>query len=487
MRKWLLFCLIILGLLCTNKVKASELTDDYFDIATNYYNANNLAKSLEYLDLIISIEPDNLTAKNLRDKICPPRIEPQTTETKEVQAPGKVTTSEPGGQTTTFETPPVNIEKITYDADYYNTKGLEFYDKKEYDTSIEYFYKALALNKRYFQAYNNLGMAYWAKNNTYAAIKYFKKAHFTKKAYTQPLVNLSNLYKQLGDTQKQVCYLKKAIKYNCNDYLAYYWLGDYYKSQGEYPKAILCFKEVIKINPKYSQAYLSLAICFFETEDFNYTLLALSQYKEFYPNSDFAFYLTARAYLALNKYEDAKKFIEKAIQIKNIPEYQFELAKIDYTIGNYQSAIDIFQSLLKTTENAEYFNYVGLCNYKLKDNEIAIANFKKAIDLDGLRPIYYYNLAQCYKSIGDKKNYLKYVNTATKISPINFQDFIDLSYIYYDNGNTSYAINMLNSAIQKYPDLKSLYLAKLKIYEATGDNLHYNEIKNLIEMRFNQK
>lgn len=470
MKKGIIFFVFVLsGLLWISPVQASELTDDYFYIATNYFNSNNLVKALEYLDLIITIEPDNIKAKTLRDKISPPAID----------------ISKTSKQTATSSQ--VDLDKVIYDSDYYNTKGQEFYQKKEFDTAIEYFYKAITLNKRNAQAYNNLAMAYWCKKNPEIAIKYFKKANCISKNYTQPLVNLANLYNQLGDEGKQFFYLQKAIKLNSNDYLAYYWLGDYYRKKCDYPKAIDNYKEVVKINPKFLQVYLSLAISFFETEQFNYALLASKQYLEFCPKSDFAFLLMARVNMALCHYEEAKLSIQNAIAINDNNEYEFELAKINYCLGEYKTALDIFLKVLKSGENAEIFNYVGLCNYKLKNIEAAIVNFNKAIELDGLRPIYYYNLAQCYKSLGDKKNYTKYVNTATKITPINYQDFIDLSYIYYDNSNPGYAISSLNAAIKKYPCVKELYLAKLKIYEAIGDNLHYNKTKDLIEMRFNKR
>ncbi|MDD3436619.1 MAG: tetratricopeptide repeat protein [Candidatus Gastranaerophilales bacterium] len=486
MKKGILFLVLFFlsGLLWMNAAKANELTDDYFDMATNYFCANNYAKALEYLDLIITIEPTNIKVKALKDKISPP----QTDSPQVIENTAKVlSNSQKPENVVIVDVPQADISKTIYNSDYYNIKGQEFYCKKDFCNAIEYFHKAITVNKCNAQAYNNLAMAYWARNNTYAAIKYFKKGNSLNRAYTQPLVNLSNLYKQLGNEKKQVYYLKKAIKLNPNDYSAYYWLGNYCRNYGDYPSAIANYKECIKINPKFPQAYLSIAISFFETEEFNYAIIALKQYREFYPDSDFAFFLTARAASALCRYEEAKIYVQKALEINNCNEYKFELAKIDYFLGNYINALDVLQELLKCHENAEYFNYVGLCYYKQKNIEAAIANFNKAIDLDGLRPIYYYNLAQCYKSLGDKKNYAKYVNTATKINPINYQDFIDLSYIYYDNGNTGYAINSLNNAISKYPNVKLLYLAKLKIYEALSDNLHYNEIRNIIEMRFNNR
>lgn len=491
MKKGILFLALTIAAILLQSaifVSANELTDDYLDIATNYFKSNDYNKAKEYLNLIINIEPNNAGAKALMDKISQPdSIIPETSETKPDIVTPAPTPTNPQPSASSESTGANTTVKTVYNSDYYNTKGKEFYDKKDFDNAIKFFYKAIIVGRKNALAYNNLAMAYWAKDNPCEAIKYFKKANSLNKNYTQPLVNLASVYEKLGDKKNQLYYLQKAIKYNPNDYLAYYYLGDYYRCEGKYPFAISNYKESVKINSKFANAYLNLAICFFETEEFNYSMLAIKQYTTFCPNSDFAFSLMARINLILYNYENAKIYIQKAIEINNSDEYYLELAKIDYYLGEYNSALDILQDLLKAGDSAELFNYIGLCNYKLKNIESAIDNFNKAINLNGIRPIYYYNLAQCYKSLGDKKSYSKYVNTATCITPVNYQDFIDLSYIYFDNGNTSYAINTLNSAIYKYPDLKSLYLAKLKIYEAINDNLHYNETKDLIETRFNQK
>lgn len=469
-------------------VAASELTDDYFDIANNYFNSNNYARALDYLDDILKIEPDNAKAKELKIKVLP-LCNPVTPleSSNEASSATKVLNAKTPNNFVVLNVPQADVEKMNYNSDYYNTKGQELYKQKDYNAAIEYFYKALKLNPKNSQAYNNLAMCYWLKNNSTLAIKYFKKAHYSNKNYTQPLVNLALLYKQLKDEKKEVYYLQKAIQFNTNDYWAYYLLGEYYKSKSQYAKAIAYYKEVVKINEKFPQVYLGLGMSFFETEEFNYALMALNQYKELNPTSDLAYFLVARTDLVLCRYQDAKENIEKAIELNSTPEYQYELGKVDYYLEDYQHALDIFQNLTKTSDSAEIFNYTGLCNYKLKNIDQAIANFKRAIDLDGLRPIYYYNLGQCYKSMGDKKTYSDYVSSATKITPINYQDFIDLSYIYCDNGNPNYAINTLNSAISKYPTVKALYLSKLKIYESIGDNLHYNETKNIINERFNTK
>lgn len=477
--------IVLVPLLLVNFGLANEITDDYFDIAMNYYNSNNLSKAIEYVEYILKIEPDNVQALELKNKINPKA--PDRTQAEVLQTAEALNQVKSAESFVILNIPQADVAKMDYNSDYYNTKGQEFYKKKDYNSAIEYFFKAISLDKRNQQAYNNLAMAYWMKNNPKLAIKYLKRANFINRKYTQPLVNLSLIYKQLGDEKKQIYYLKKAIRQNPNDYWAYYLLGEYYKDKACYAAAIENYKESIKIDKKFSQAYLGLAMSFFEIEEFNYSILTMEQYLELVPESDFAMFMLARANLVLGQYETAKKYVQKAILISDKPEYEYELGKIEYYMENYQDAMEIFQQFLLKNTLAEAFNYIGLCNYKLKQMDAAILHFNRAIELDGLRPIYYYNLAQCYKSLGDKKNYAKNMNSATRITPINYQDFIDLSYIYFDNSNSSYAINTLNDAIRRYPDIKALYLSKLKIYEAIGDNLHYNEVKDLINERFNAK
>ncbi len=464
----------------TDVAKSSELTDDYFDIATNYFNSNDYKKTIEYLDLILSIEPDNLKAKTLLKKIIPDDEKTKTVVVEEI-----LDKAENPETVKIVDVESVNLQKEMYDSAYYNKKGQEFYQQGDLESAIQYFYKSIALNKKNATAYNNLGMSYWQKNNIEEAIKNFKKAFSINSKYTQPLTNLANVYMQQGDEKNEFLYLQKAVSINPNDEVASLFLGDYYRRKNEYFSAIKSYKNVIEINNKNSRAYMSLALCYFEIEEFNLCSQNLMKFLDLNPESDYAYYILAKAALATSHFEYAKSFITKAIELNDCANYNFVLARIEYANGNYEVAKGIFQRLLNDNSNAELFNYMGLCCYKLKDADAATVNFRKAIELDGLKSIYYYNLAQCYKSIGDKRTYTRYVNTATQINPVNIQDYIDLSYIYMDNSNPSYAIKTLEQAISKYPEAKSLYFAKLRIFETIGDNIHYNELKDLIEAKFN--
>ena len=76
---------------------------------------------------------------------------------------------------------------------------------------------------------------------------------------------------------------------------------------------------------------------------------------------------------------------------------------------------------------------------------------------------------------------------ATKIQPKIPQDYIDLSYIYFDNGNKSYALNILNDGISRYPEDKKLYLSKLSLFQTCGDMKNYVEFKSIVDEKFGTK
>ena len=195
--------------------------------------------------------------------------------------------------------------------------------------------------------------------------------------------------------------------------------------------------------------------------------------------------MLAKNYYILGDYLTAKKYIKTAIRLNPTNIYRLELAKIEYNAGQYSNALLNLQIIEPEYQYPEIYNYIGLCNLALRRYELAIINFNKAIVLDNKRAIYYYNLAQCYKQIDDKNNYVKYMNTALQVTPVLYQDYIDLSCIYYNTGKVNLAVKMLQDGIQAIPNNKPLYLALLNLYDRLDEQAGYNYIKSEIESRFN--
>ena len=167
-------------------------------------------------------------------------------------------------------------------------------------------------------------------------------------------------------------------------------------------------------------------------------------------NPDMLYYL-AKICVANANFNEAKKYLTDAIKQGENHNYYFELGKIYYSENDYSSAQNAFKKAMELDLDfeleADIYNYLGLIEYKNFDTEQAIYMFKKAIELDPKRAMYLYNLAQAYRSLGDKNAYSKEINAIANLKPRTVQDFLDFSTIYYDKKNTPVAIKVLNDGI----------------------------------------
>lgn len=475
-----IFIMILILILYISPAFSDELSDDYFDIAKNYIELGETTKALEYVNYVLLINPKHSGAIKLKDKLIPQETNDDLSRTAIIMSRQKSLSD-----LSILDIPKIDKYKIENTSEYYNKQGKQFYLNEEYDSAIQSFFRAISIDNKNYIAYNNLGLTYWMKNNLDSAEKYFKKSAQISKYYPQPYINLALLYKQKGDMDKHFTYLKKALDVNPDNWWTYYLIGDYYSSINNYAASIPYYIDAIDINPTFQPPYLALGISYFKTDKYEQSIAAVKNYLELNPNSDFAYSVLAKNYYIMGDYPSAKRFMSKAFKINPSNSYRLEIAKIEFNNKEYQNALLNFQIIEPEYQYAEVYNYIGLCNLMLKRYELAVTNFNKAIVADSRRPIYYYNLAQCYEALDDKKKYVQYMNIAMQIVPITYQDYIDLSCIYYNTSKINSAIKILETGIEVNPDSKPLYMALMSLYQQINDNLNYNNIKNTIESRFN--
>ena len=466
-----LFKRIILGcfvlLLISVRAQSNDLTDDYFDIAQNYYKEGNKTKALEYIEQILKIEDNNLNAIGLKIKLTPP--------TKNKQLPKLE-------KPLIFDVPYQNTGNPTADA--YYQQGLECYRNRNYAMAEESLQTAIKMNPNNYFAYNTLGLVYFAQNKIDKAIESFEKSNETNKNFTIPLDNLAQIYKQIGDSEKCFNTLTKAQAQNPKDFCTYMLLGDFHRDIRDFDNAIAHYQEVIKINPKYNLAYLKIAKARTDNMDFTGSNNTLNYYHKQNPKDDIVFYLMAKNYEYMNIPNKAKESIYKAILMNNCREYRIELGKINYQNDYIEDALDDFTSSISDNSTSELYNYIGMCHYNLHNFNQAISNINKAISMPDKRVIYYYNLAKIYYTLKDTENYNQYMNIVKSYKPETCQDFIDLSGIMLDSESKNSAINIINKGIKKYPKVKELYLEKLKIYDLTDDSEGLTKTKQEMENIF---
>jgi ribosomal protein S12 methylthiotransferase accessory factor len=82
-------------------------------------------------------------------------------------------------------------------------------------------------------------------------------------------------------------------------------------------------------------------------------------------------------------------------------------------MGEYRKALDVLKKGEQLDpERTDIYNLMGFCHFKLKENEAAIANFKKVIQLDPASAIDYANIASNYRDMGHTAKAIRYYEMA---------------------------------------------------------------------------
>ena len=464
--------IFIFGLLLlfagSSLVFADDVTDDYLDIAQNYYKEGNKGKALEYANQVLSIEENNIGALTLKYKLLPPtgsKIFPNI------------------DRLLIFDTPYITTGNSN--SDNFFKKGYECYKSNNFSGAETYFKNAIQSDPNNYQAYNALGLVYCAQNKLDLATSYFKKSNSINQTFTTPLNNLAQIYKKNGDRAKAFAILSQSQMLNDKDFCAYLLMGDLYRESGDYENALKNYRDSIKRKANCHLTYFKIAQTRADDLDYIGSNATLNYYQKFLNvTDDYVYYLMAKNYLVLNQCNKAKESIYKAISMNNCREYRELLGKINYQNDDFEDALEAFESSLSDKSPSDVYNYIGMCHYGLHDFNKAIKYVNKAISMSDMRVLYYYNLAQIYYTLKDNTNYSKCMALINKFKPSSCQDYIDLSGIYFYSESKNSAIAILDKGIDRYPRAKNLYQEKIKIYDLTNDTQGLRKTKTEMESIF---
>ncbi len=204
-----------------------------------------------------------------------------------------------------------------------------------------------------------------------------------KKSYVSavnPYVKQAQEYKRTGNEKMELNTLLDGAQ-STNSYLAYYYLGNYYRNRMEYTKAIDAYNSAVSAKSDFAQCYLALAITLYDEGKYSSAINPVDKYLTFNQEDDLAYAVKSRIEFQLGMIEQAKADNDKALELNNCPEYKFDKAKILYKTGDFKGAKDLFTEVLPNIQTSKIYEYMGLCDYELKDYLSALNNIDKALIL----------------------------------------------------------------------------------------------------------
>ena len=166
------------------------------------------------------------------------------------------------------------------------------------------------------------------------------------------------------------------------------------------------------------------------------------------------------------KIEEAIKIYQKLIiKEKNNPEIFFLLGTAFLQKENYTKTVYYLKNaIILKSDEANYYNNIGIAYSKLKLHEDAIKSFKKAINLNNNFFDPNINLGIEYKKLQKLELAKQHFEKANFLSPKNHLVYNNMGNLYKDFEDLNNAINFYNKSIEIKRDNADAYNNKAEIF-----------------------
>jgi len=198
----------------------------------------------------------------------------------------------------------------------WNEKGMERYNRKDYQGAIEYFRKAIELDPKYASPWNNMGGAYGALGDHNKEIEYCRKAIEIDPKDAYPWNNMGFAYNELGNYNMAIECYRKAIELDQKN--AYPWnnMGVAYGELGDYNKAIGYYRKAIELDPKYATPWINMGFAYDKLGDYNKGIECCRKAIELDPKDASPWNNMGIAYYHLGNYPKAVECFQKAVELE---------------------------------------------------------------------------------------------------------------------------------------------------------------------------
>ena len=292
MKKFFLLCLIFPCI----AVSSSEITEDYFDIATNYCTYGKYNDAIIYLDKILQLEPNNNDAKDLNTllRITNPNSKSYLTSKNKNIYNSKIAKLQGNSDK---EISSLNFTTNDFWSIY--SLGEIYLNNNDYKNAIYNYQKAISLNPDYTQSYLSLAHAYIYLQDYQNALDalnkylaYNKNSDIAYAMRAKAYLAINNIDKAENDIQKAIN-IEEDISYLLIEAKILYHKGDYAKAREKL--------NILSKNVQTSEVYKYIGLCDY----------AMGNYPSALLNTDKAIILSNDDKELASKYNEIKSKLDK--------------------------------------------------------------------------------------------------------------------------------------------------------------------------------
>ncbi len=183
----------------------------------------------------------------------------------------------------------------------------------------------------------------------------------------------------------------------------------------------------------------------------------------------------AEDFYSRGEYESSIESYCKAVNFADEEEREeilFAIADIHILTENYSEAEKIYSKIIEINENAAgaYYGLALVAELWQGSVEDAIANYKRAVELDPYYDRAYYYLAHQYLKQGERNAALNALEKCVELNPEDYVSYNDIGSIYENEKNFDIAENYFKKSLAINPEyFRALYNMGV-VCKARGDN-----------------
>ena len=252
-----------------------------------------------------------------------------------------------------------------------------------------------------------------------------------------------------------------------NSALDYFNVGRKFQQQENFTKAIEQYQEALLLNPAYADAWVGLAECAYEIDEYSRALTCLDTANKYYKYNLKIQRLKGFCYIGLGELEKANDIFDEILKkYPNDVESIFGLAQLQAFEGRILSAEKYYTQVLTREESSKKaLLSLALISLKLGKFEQADYYINQAINYHHNTPeVYYYASYICVQK-GDLSKAEEFIRIAVQFKPTYDRANALLAYILYCQGKYEEAVSICDYRIsQNRNNSDAWYLKSCAVY-----------------------
>jgi len=358
-----------------------------------------------------------------------------------------------------------------------NTAAYDFYlrgrnsmrgdDIKSMQSALDFFDQALKEDPKFALGYTGIADASLRMNSmkkdslwTQKALAAAQQAQQLNDKSPEVHATLGSVYRATGKYSEAVAELKRALSLEPNSDDTYRKLGSTYLKSGNGLAAIEAFQKAVQLNPYYWADQNALGNAYFQLGDYPKALTAYQRVTELEPDIDTGFINKGSVYLQQGRFQESIPYFQKALQIEPDFTTYSNLGTAYFSLKQFPQAVEMFEKAAALNPNetgiavnlADAYRSAGQKDKARDTYQRAISLGFKELQTNPQDGFAMSQIALSYANLGDSQQAETFIKRALALDKNNVEYIYNQAEIYALTGKTAEALKALQSSFEKgYP------------------------------------